>query len=38
MTKRFFYNAIYNPVKDPHWYDVQGSDTMMMLKAASSPG
>jgi hypothetical protein len=31
-------NAIYNTIKDPHWYVVQGSDTTMMPRAASLPG
>ena len=29
---------IYNTIKDPHWYAVQGSDTTMMTRAASLPG
>ena len=29
--------AVYNTIKDAHWYDVQGSDTTMMPKA-SLPG
>ena len=28
----------YNTIKDPHWYNVQGSDTTMMPIAASLPG
>ena len=27
-----------NAMKAPHWYAVQGSDTTMMLIAASLPG
>ena len=34
----FFYYTIYNTIKAPHWYNVQGSDTTMMTKAASLPG
>jgi hypothetical protein len=29
---------LQNTVKDPHWYDVQGSDTTMMTRVASLPG
>jgi len=29
---------IYNVMKDPHWYAVQGSDTTMMTMAASFAG
>ena len=28
----------HNTIKDPHWYDVQGSDTTMLPRAASLPG
>ena len=31
-------NIIYNTIKDPHRYNVQGSDTTMMTKAASLIG
>ena len=31
----FFHNTIYNTIKDPHWYAVQGSDTTMLPIAAS---
>ena len=30
--------SIYNTIKDPQWYVVQGSDTTMMPIAASLPG
>ena len=32
---KFFNNTIYNTIKDPHWYAVQGSDTTMLPIAAS---
>ena len=31
------HNTIYNTIKDPHRYDVQGSDTTMLTNA-SLPG
>ena len=38
LHESIFSNYIYNTIKDPQWYAVQGSDTTMLPRAASLPG